>query len=656
MTRHAPCGSWPSPITAAALTAAQIGISEPRFDTPDICWLESRPSERGRNVLMAAGGDSAPREVLPPTFNVRTRVHEYGGGAWLRRGGTVIFSDFPSQRMFRMDADGAPRPLTPEPAARFALRYADADLSPDGKWIVTVRETHASDGQVTNDIAVLRADGSDVPRSLVSGHDFFSCPRFSPDGSRLAWTTWDHPRMPWDGTDLWVATFESGEIYKPARHLAGGPAESIFQPAWQGPNTLWFVSDRTGWGNLYRVDLARGVEPAPLGSPVPVCPMDAEFGAPQWVFGLSRYALLGGGRIAAIASRDGEDRLGLVDVERRRFEPWDCGYTSLYAIASDGRDRVAVIGGAPDRVMELSVGTAGSDLAVVRPTLELPPDPAYHSVPRHIAFPTSGGEKAYAFYYPPAHPDVGPMRDEAPPLIVTSHGGPTTATRPTLNLAIQFWTSRGFGVVDVNYRGSTGYGRPYMDSLKGRWGEADVDDSVAAARYLAAQGEVDPGRMVIRGKSASGLTTLAALVFHDVFRAGASYYGVADLEGLARDTHKFESRYLDSLIGAYPEARDLYRSRSPLEHAEDLVTPVIFFQGLEDVVVPPSQPEAMIRVLEEKNLPYAYLTFEGEQHGFRQAATVERALEAELYFYGRILGFVPADPIEPVSIAHLDSG
>jgi dipeptidyl aminopeptidase/acylaminoacyl peptidase len=620
-------------------------LSEPRVGAGDVCWLEGRPSEGGRAALVRYSDEGGKCEVLPSRFYVRSRVHEYGGGAWARHGDVFFFSDFPSQRMFRAGPGSEPRPVTPEPDGPASLRYADADVSPDGDWIVCVREQHTPGPGVSNDIAMFPSDGSAEPVRLIGGHDFFSFPRFSPDGRALLWTTWDHPRMPWDGSDLWVAEFRSDRSLGEPRHLAGGPGECVFQPAWGEAGEVVFVSDRTGWGNLYAADSA-------TTRIRPLLEMEAEFGLPQWTFGLSRYALLAGGRMAASYTRNGHDRVILLDMRTGKHETWELGYTSIGALVGDGDERIAVVGGSSRSAPELAAGRAGEPLTVLRQALEFRVDEAYLSPPRHIEYPTPSG-RAYAFFYPPAHPDCIPPEGEQPPLIVTSHGGPTTSATSALNLSIRYWTSRGFGVVDVNYSGSTGYGRSYMERLRGRWGELDASDCGAAAEYLASLGEADRGRMAIRGRSASGLTTLCALVFHDTFRVGASYYGVADPETLARDTHKFESRYLDSLIGPYPREALRYRQRSPLAHASDLRTPVIFFQGLEDVVVPPSQAEAMIRVLDEKKLPYAYLTFEGEQHGFRKAASLRRSLEAELWFYSRILGFEPADQIEPIEIRNL---
>lgn len=645
MRRRAPCGSWASPISAARVAAGQISLAEPRFDAGDLCWLEGRPSEDGRSALMCRPMKGDIVELLP-SWNVRTRVHEYGGGAWVRSRGTVFFSDFGSQRLFVEEPGNALRPITPEAPSPGSMRYADIDVSPEGDWIVCVREQHKSLHTVVNDIVILPADGSLAPRSLVCGHDFFAFPRISPNGRWLAWTSWDHPRMPWVGTDLWVAEIVGGELGSP-RHVAGGVGESVFQPEWVSSDALCFISDRTRWGNLYVWHVAD------THAGMPVFPMEAEFGRPQWVFGLRRYAPVGDERLLVTWSRDGYDHVGVLDTRRNQLETWDVGYSAVSAVASDGLDTVALVGGSPTGGFELAVGRLGSELEVLRRTIDVPPDAAFVSVPRHIEFTTSGGASAFAFFYAPKHPEFLPAEGEKPPLIVTSHGGPTSSATCVLALAVQFWTSRGFAVIDVDYRGSTGYGRDYTESLEGEWGRADVEDCIQAARHLARLGDVDEARMVIRGQSASGLTALSALVFHDAFSAGASYYGVGDLEGLARDTHKFESRYLDTLIGPYPKRADLYRERSPLAHAEQLRTPVIFFQGMQDVVVPPSQAEALVEVLRRKGVPYAYLKFQNEHHGFRQADTIRRCLEAELYFYSRTLGFDPADELEPVVIENV---
>ncbi|HTJ76548.1 MAG TPA: prolyl oligopeptidase family serine peptidase [Acidimicrobiales bacterium] len=559
-------------------------------------------------VRWAPGGD--PVDVLPPPFSARTTVHEYGGGAFAVHGDDVYFSNFADQRLYRLGA-GA---ITPEGDG---ARYADGDVSPDGTRLACVRERHAGD-HVINDLVTIPTDGSAAPTPIAAGHDFYAAPRWSPDGSRLAWLAWDHPRMPWDGTVLEVD----------GQRRAGGPDESISQPRWSPDGALHWISDRTGWWNLYREG-------------EPLAPMDAEFAGPDWVFGQSTYAFLPDGRLVATWSAGGTARLAVLG-----DEPLDLPYTSFSSIRAFG-DRIAAIAASPTIAPQVVV--LDDPATVVRRSRPTPVDPRYLSTPRPIEFPTTGGGTAHGLFYPPTNQDCAAPAGERPPLVVTSHGGPTAAASTSLELRTQFWTSRGFAVVDVDYRGSTGYGRAYRKELDGRWGVVDVDDCLAAARFLAAAGQVDGDRMAIRGSSASGLTTLLALT-RGVFAAGASLYGVADLAALATDTHKFEARYLDGLVGPWPEAADVYRQRSPLTHAGELSAPLIIFQGLDDKVVPPAQAEVLVAALRAARLPFAYLTFEGEAHGFRRAETLQRVMEAELSFYGQVLGFIPADDIEPVEI------
>ncbi|MBV9580701.1 MAG: S9 family peptidase, partial [Chloroflexi bacterium] len=597
------------------------------------------------------------QELTPAPYYVRTRVHEYGGGAYLvaGRNPAVFFSNFADQRLYRQDPGHAPRPLTPEPTVPSGVRYADAQLTPDERWLICVRERHtaAEGAEAVNELAVLSADGSgdEEGRVIASGHDFYSSPRISPDGRRLAWLSWDHPRMPWDGTELWVADLAADGSVSNTQRLAGGAEESIFQPEWSPfaseAGTVYFVSDRTGWWNLYRQEPGAPEAEA-------LAPMAAEFGAPQWTFGMSTYAFLADGRLACIVSQDGFDHLAFV----RPGQPIDLAADLPYSaisrrIRASGNTLVFVAATPTEAAAVIRMDASSGEREVLRRSLETPPEATFVARPRAIAFPTTGGQTAYAIYYPPTSPDFTGSDGELPPLIVESHGGPTSMTLAQLNMGVQYWTSRGFGVVDVNYGGSSGYGRPYRDRLRGQWGIVDTDDCIAAARYLAAAGEVDGRRLAIRGGSAGGYTTLCALVFHTDFAAGASYFGVADCEALATDTHKFESRYLDGLIGPYPADKDVYYARSPIHFADRLSCPVILFQGLEDRVVPPSQAEMMVAALRAKDLPVAYLAFEGEQHGFRKAETIQRTLEAELYFYSRVSKFPLADAIAPVEIENL---
>ncbi|HEX3238910.1 MAG TPA: S9 family peptidase [Solirubrobacterales bacterium] len=646
MSATAPYGSWTSPIDAAVVARGGRRLGSPAIaDDGAVWWSEGRPGEGGRVALMRRPVGAEPEEVTPTAVNVRTRVHEYGGGAWSLAGDHVLFVDFGDQCLYSQRPGEEPIALTPKPQKEASLRYADFRLTPDGQAAICVRERH-DEGEPVNEIIAIPLDGYGAePVVLAGGHDFFSFPRLSPDGLSLAWTCWNHPNMPWDGTELWVAPLADPGS---AARIAGGEAESVFQPEWDADGRLHFVSDRDGWWNLYRVGGGGEVEQ--------LTAEEADIGHPQWLFGGSTYAFLDGGAIACIRCERGEERLGLLDPGAERVRDLGLPYTAFGfpSLAAAG-NRVAFAAASPEQEPAVLVhDTASGQTETVRSAGEEPFNPAYASVPRAIEFPTGAGDEvAHGFFYPPTNPGFEAPAGELPPLIVQSHGGPTSHATPALDPEFSFWTSRGFGVVDVNYRGSSGYGRAYRDRLRGEWGIVDTEDCVAAALHLATTGEADGKRLAIRGGSAGGYATLCALVFHDEFAAGASYYGVADTETLARDTHKFESRYLDGLIGPYPERADLYRERSPINYVEALRVPVILFQGLEDEVVPPNQAEAMVAALTKNGVPHAYLAFEGEQHGFRKAETEIRCLEAELYFYGRILGFEPADELEPVEIACL---
>ncbi len=611
-----PYGSWPSPITAASLVEKAVSLSGLQVADGALYWNESRPAEAGRQVIVRWAPGHDPVDVLPAPYSARTTVHEYGGGAFCVAGDSVYFSNFEDQRLWRVDAGRRLRPIT----ADAGVRYADGDVSPDGTGIACVRERH-SGGDVVNDLVVVPTDGGAEPTVIATGHDFYAAPRYNPVDSRLAWVAWDHPRMPWDGTELEVD----------GRRVAGGPEESVTQPRWSPDGALHWISDRTGWWNLYR-------DGAPLQ------PMEAEFTGPDWVFGQSTYAFLPGRRVVAAWTAAGTGRLGVVG-----HDPLDLPYTSFSSVRAFG-NQVAAIAASPIRAPEIVViDPVTAEVTVVRSSRPAAIDPGYLSAPRLVSFPTTGGRTAHARHYPPANAGCEGPPGERPPLVVTSHGGPTSSASSSLELRTQFWTSRGIAVVDVDYRGSSGYGRAYRRQLDGQWGVVDVDDCVAAARHLADAGEIDGARMVIRGSSASGLTALLALT-RGVFAAGASLYGVADLAAMVTDTHKFELRYLDGLVGPWPEAAEVYHRRSPINHAEELSAPLIIFQGLDDKVVPPAQAEVLVDALRRAGVPFAYLTFEGEAHGFRRSDTIRRVIEAELSFYGQVLGFSPADDIDPVAI------
>jgi dipeptidyl aminopeptidase/acylaminoacyl peptidase len=635
--KTAPYGSWLSPITSDLIVAQSIALAEVRLDGEHIYWLEGRPQEQGRLVVVRAdrhGGNAI--DMTPKPYSARTRVHEYGGGSWTVSRGVIYFSNFSDGRLYGVsEAAPGPQALTPAPPARERQwRYADGIIDhARGRWI-GVREDHTVAGEPVNtivavDLAAAQPEAGDV---LVEGHDFFAAPRLSPDGRRLIWLAWDHPNMPWNGTTLYLATLDQAGRVAQAQAIAGGPSESIFQPEWSPDgSTIYFVSDRSNWWNLYGLDLA-------TRSTQPLAPMAAEFGLPQWNFGMSTYACVGGDRIVCAYYAAGLGRLAALDPASKTLAPIATPFTEFGSVRSDG-ERIAFRAGAPDHPVSIVAldSIAGPPRVLKRSTDVLdqtePRIADWLTSVQPIEFPTTGGNTAFGLFYPPRNPRFAPLAGEKPPLLVKCHGGPTSAASSALNLTTQFWTSRGIAVLDVNYGGSTGFGRAYRERLHGNWGIVDVDDCVNGAKFLAAQDLVDARRIVISGGSAGGYTTLAALVFRDLFQGGASHYGVSDVAALARDTHKFESRYLDRLIGPYPQEEALYRERSPLFHADRLSKPVIFFQGDEDKVVPPNQSEAMVEALRRKGNAVGYFLFAGEQHGFRKAANVQRCLDAELMFY-----------------------
>jgi dipeptidyl aminopeptidase/acylaminoacyl peptidase len=625
MTRTiAPYGSWPSAISSSLLTSGSVSLGQLAISQDRVYWSEGRPLESGRVVVVRDGAD-----VTPPGFNARTLAHEYGGGACVVHSDVVFFCNFSDQRLYRQKRDSLPEAITPEPPSPGSHRYADLCVAPDGSMLVCVRERHEADNQTINELVMLAADGSREPQIVADGHDFYSSPRISPDGRGLLWLTWDHPNMPWDGTELWVAEFDSVRGISQVKKIAGGATESIFQPEWSPAGVVHYVSDRTGWWNLYS---GRG----------PLAPMDAEFGLPQWVFGLSRYGFLGADRIACIYSKDGLDYLAILHSRTGALESLPLPYTSYADLCTDGNSKLCVIAGSAAIPLQvISLNARNGEAAVLKSSMSVSLHAEDLSTPEPIEYPTTGGRTSHALFYRPKNRNYQGSAAERQPLLVMSHGGPTSSASSNLKLSLQYWTNRGFAVVDVNYGGSTGYGREYRERLAGRWGIVDVDDCIQVVRYLAARGDIDPRRAAIRGGSAGGYTTLCALVFHNVFAAGASHFGVGDLAALAQDTHKFESRYLDKLVGPYPEAAATYRERSPIHFADRLSCPVILFQGLDDKVVPPNQAETFVAALRAKGLPHEYVTFANEGHGFRRAESIQRAAEAELEFYSRVFGFLP---------------
>ena len=648
-------GAWPSPIGASDVAVAGIRLSGPttvHTDSGDeVWWAEARPTEGGRTVIVRRDAAGAVSDVLPAGWNARTRVHEYGGTAWLPLpGGGLAFADWSDQRVYRLDPGStAPTPLTPEPSEAAGLRYADPVLAPGGEEIWWVREAH-DQGTIRRHIVAVPVSGAAAAdpaavREIAGGSDFLAFPRPAPDGRRLAWIAWDHPRMPWDGTELRVGELGPAGTVTSVATVLGGPDESVLQPEWADADTLYAVSDRSGWWNLYRL-------PAGGGEPEPLCPRAEEFGHPLWQLGMTTYAVLADGRLVV---RHGTDTLalGVLDPATGELTDLDLPYTLFGSVDVDG-DTVLTTAASPVEPPEVvAVDLPTGAVTVLRRSMAEPPDPAYLPQPRSIVVAGPGERDVHAHVYPPSSPDAVTPDGELPPYVVFVHGGPTSHSPAILDLEKAYFTSRGIGVIDVNYGGSTGYGRAYRERLRREWGIVDVEDCVAAVQALVRDGLADGERLGIRGGSAGGWTTLAALTTTDAFAAGVSYYGVAELIAFTADTHDFESRYIDGLVGTLPEDRDVYVERAPLSHVDQLSCPVLLLQGLEDKVVPPSQAELFAAALEKKGIPHAYLPFAGEQHGFRKQETVVAALEAELSFYGQVFGFEPPGvPVLPLTPGH----
>ena len=640
----APYGAWQSPVRTEMLTAGALRFVEIDADADDIYWVESRPDERGRYAVMRRSADGETAEVTDAEHSARTLVHEYGGGALAVSGGQLYFSNFADQRLWRQAADdpASAAPLTPE----IDVRYADATVDAGRERLICVAEDHRREGVEAENLLVSVPLEGGEPEPLHQGYDFYASPRLSPDGARLAWICWNHPRMPWDATELWLADVASNGALLNPRRIAGDTRgdTSILQPEWGPDGALYCVSDASGWWNLHRWD---------GDALAPVLQLEAEFGQPSWTFSESTYGALADGRLAVTWGEQGIWKIGALDPATGALREFETPYTAFFFVRAAGNRIVANAAGPESGSAIIAIDADSGELETLRLGSSVELDPDYVSAPEPIACPSADGRTAHAFYYAPRNPDFAAPEGAKPPLLTFIHGGPTGATAGVLALAIQYWTTRGFAVVDVNYGGSTGYGTAYRRLLHGNWGIVDVEDCCAAAEYLVARGDVDGARLAIRGGSAGGYTTLCALTYRDVFNAGASHFGVSDAAALTRDTHKFESRYLDSLIGPYPEREELYQQRSPIFSAERLNCPVIFLQGLEDKIVPPDQAERMVDALRSKGVPVAYLAFEGEQHGFRMAENIQRATEAELDFYGRIFGFTPAGGIEPVEIENL---
>lgn len=639
-----PYGSWESPVSAKLITQGGLRLAEVRVDGNEIYWQEGRPDEAGRYVIVKRSPDGSVNDVNPAPFNARNAVHEYGGGAYAVRDGVVYFSNWGDQRIYRVTSDGSGDPvaITGEPAIERGDRYSDLTLSNDSNWILCIRERHHEDREADNELVAVPTNGSGDIKVLATGHDFYSSPRQNLTGDKICWLSWDHPNMPWDGCELRTAVFDTSTGTVSAEYLVtGGTDVSIVQPEWSPDGTLVFITDESGWWNLSKWA---------GGDVKPILAEEVDHGGPAWAFGFRTYSFTEDGAIILRNTLNGKGRFRKIgisgDESRGTFVP----HSSMSDVTVLG-DSVLYVGASPTTAAEIVCTNLASETSIsLKSSSDSVLDAAYISVPEAITFPSTDSGEAHAFYYVPTNPDFESDGTETPPLLVISHGGPTSATSSSLSLAVQFWTSRGFAVVDVNYRGSTGHGRAFRDALKGKWGVYDTDDCIAAAAYLVGKGLADIDRLAIKGGSAGGYTTINALTFHDRFAVGATYYGIADLSVFIDDTHKYESRYLDSLIGPYPEAKQLYYDRSAINFTEQLSCPMIILQGLEDKIVPPSQAEIMAGALREKGIPFSLMMFEGEQHGFRQSKNIVASLEGELYFYGRVMGFTPAGDLPAIEI------
>jgi dipeptidyl aminopeptidase/acylaminoacyl peptidase len=634
--KQASYGTWRSPLAAADLARSALSLNYLQIRAGTPYWVESRPAEGGRNVLVTSGANGSVRELTPAGFNVRTRVHEYGGTPYVMGDGILYFSNFSDQRLYAQRPGEAPTAITPE-----GYRYADFELDVSGKRLFCVREDHTGAGEAKNSIVALDTDAGGAGKVLFGASDFVAYPRVSPDGRRIAWIAWDHPNLPWNSATLYVADVGEAGLSR-ITPVTRGEGESVLEPRWDTDGALYFISDRSNWWNLYRyVD----------GQVRAVFTFEAEIASPLWTLGQSNYALTGDGRAVVRYTVAARDELGIVSLGSGKLTRLDLPFVGLSNIQLAGASTaLAIAASATEEATLVTIDLGTGHYRVLRAPQSLQLDRAFISVAQSIEFPTAGGQTAHAFYYPPTNPEFGPPTGEKPPLVVKVHGGPTSHSKPELAMSIQYWTSRGFALLDVNHGGSSGFGRAYRERLHGNWGLVDVGDVVAAVKYLIDEGRVDGNRCAIRGGSAGGFTVLAALAFHDVFKAGANYYGVSDLEALARDTHKFESRYLDRLVAPLPEGREIYEARAPLRHLENFKAALITFQGADDKVVPPGQSRAIVAALQAKGVPVAYSEFEGEQHGFRKAENIVRSLESELAFYGRVFGFTPDGPLPEVTL------
>ena len=641
----APFGTWKSPVSLEMVAHGTISVLRIALDGPDTYWAEVRPADDGRTVIVKGTPDGELQDITPPDFSSVSMVNEYGARSFTVADGVVYFSNEADQRVYRQRSGELPVAITPVGDFRYGSKVVDTRLG----QIICIREDHTDpdEDHPLTEIVALDIEGLGKPRTLLTDNDFHSSPCLSPDGKQLAWLNWDHPNMPWDGTELWTAPFTEDGGLGEATFVAGGVDEAVIQPEWSPAGELFFISDRSDWANLYRWR---------NGAVEPVLEMEAEFARSNWWVGMCSYGFDSSSSLVCSYALNGFWQLARINLDEKRdgrrlqriaIPYWEMGHGDFQA----DQDRVVLAAGSPDHPISLlEITLADRQLRVLRVESEDELPAGYLSIPEAIEFTTTNEQTSYAFFYAPANQDYLAPEGERPPLLVTCHGGPHSAASAELNLTVQYWTSRGIAVLDVNYGGSTGFGREFRERLIGEWGLVDVDDCVNAALYVVERGDADGERIAISGGSAGGFTALAAMTFREVFKAGASYFGVSDLEALLSGIHKFDAYSLVGLVGPYPLYRRRYVERSPINFSQYATCPVIFFQGLEDTIVPAIQSEVMYDTLRENGVPTAYLAFEGEHHGFRMADTITQCLSAEFYFYSRIFGFEPADDLEPIPI------
>lgn len=644
-SRHSkPYGTWHSPISSLAITSDSVSLDELRIDQSGAYWIEKRPAEKGRCVIVRCQ-NGVTEDCLPELYSARSKVHEYGGGAYCIAAGKIYFVNEYDQDIYLASTTSAPKRITHNEH----LRYADIEYDHYRNQLICVCEDHSkSSDNPVNKIVCLNLETHTLS-DLCHGYDFYSNPRLSHDGKKLAWQCWNHPNMPWDGTELWIADISENNTLIASNHIAGSDAISIFQPEWSIDNILHFVSDETGWWNLYEYK----------NNLRQLTHTKFEFGLPQWVFSQSCYAFINEHEILCTYIDEGEGRLAIFNKQSDNLSTLDTPWSSFSSVCLFGSNCVFIASSNKSFPEIISADTNSLhcnslSTSTIKSSVTSAIDKKHYSKAEKICFRTRNNATAFAIYYPPTNKDFTSDTNEKPPLIVLTHGGPTAMVNNSLDMRKQFWTTRGFALLDVNYSGSTGFGRAYRESLNHNWGVRDAEDCCDAALHAADLGLADPERLIIKGSSAGGYTVLCALTFHNVFSAGASYYGIGNLESLLSDTHKFESRYMDRLVGPYPEQKDTYRQRSPLFHVDKLNCPVIFFQGVDDKVVPKEQAEKMFAALKNKGIPVTYIPFKGEGHGFRKADTIKHALDAELAFYSKVFSLDRDDDIS-ITIENVDT-